>query len=85
MYSSHFCPHLSGQVIPLFSFVSWRQSTPNIGGSEMNHLCRISDILSPVSIVFYFIALTYMMSDIVSIGQSDEMNLQALGYNSELT
>ena len=51
----------------------------------MNHLCRISDILSPVSIVFYLIALTYMMSDIVSIGQSDEMNLQALGYSSELT
>lgn len=55
------------------------QSTPNIGGSEMNHLCRISDILSPVSIVFYFIALTYMMSDIVSIGQSEEMKRQAFG------
>ena len=45
----------------------------------MNHLCRISDILSPVSIVFYFIALTYIMSDIVSIGQSEEMKRQAFG------
>ena len=45
----------------------------------MNHLCRISDNLSEVSIVFYFIALTYMMSYIVSIGQSDEMKRQAFG------
>ena len=45
----------------------------------MNHLCRISDNLSEVSIVFYFIALTYIMSDIVSIGQSDEMKRQAFG------
>ena len=51
----------------------------------MNHLCRISDNLSEVSIVFYFISLTYIISDIVSIGQSDEMNLQALGYSPELT